>query len=1502
MSKEEKEVIPKVNFFDSQRITQIDLESEQSRISQVSSNLVTDFHGSGVILKSPFEQTILLDTRNPGRWAENSNNPSESVIQAGSFDGKAIYLDKQPSDVDRGNRISFELIDSLVAGRNKTKIMVVGKSFDGLGTGGKLVCEFIEFEKNESKLSQHYYVEIIAIFFNNFSGGTGKNYFESTKDNLDLTSESGGYLIVKEAESLSVYPQLKQIFQLESPNYDFNNFITSSVSLDLSEEIEIALGGSNSISDIYIEQAGNGTCLFEKNGSTAVMYGQKFLAKTNNIQSIDLLLSVPEDGDQPEGEEFYFSGNIVVGIYELTTDAVCSTDAIPNNLIDFDPEISPILEVSLNQAELEVLGYKLKEDYQVVRFNFSNTLISNPNIDPSLIPGKYYALLVSRRGDNQVGTVRIEKGFDKATKKEEEGVPLFAKEQFGKQETKFFEYDPVTKRYVNDSDASLWFCVNSDCIEVVNGEAYLQNGKRISMPKTELYVGSSEVSRFYNNIPLKTVVEGDDNYIVLSYKERFAAPVTHPISGDYVSSRVYEEGDVVAVNSNELSDLTESGPPMLLAKVKDNNVRYASQISGSFDKPGLIQNNKFIIIDPLTSLLNANLVGRIITPDTGCSCNAKYRIVKTVCRKLMRGDLNSDGALTSADITLLLGVAGNTINSATTERAIWGGSLDILDFIKSDLNDDETIDGTDIELLEDAVDGYVNFTVPESFNVLEIYVENIFEEDDFPTLFVDAALSGVSASGEDEITFVTTEQLALIVRPGDQIEILAGADAGNYIIESKSVANDGITVTVTVTDLGGDAVSFLGDTGFNVSIVSGTAVNVFSNNNDLVNVPFEAKDFEINFINDVHKEAFIQSCDLRRFVQTAFIEEKTSTCLCETVDCSTPEVCSPQYKNQLYLPGDLYLPNGNILLSPGVPHPGDFEYVNISVPMPPGTLTGCSIDLYNTFIKSESGTCKTAAGYDAMKYSDGTYVGCEDDEGDTDITKGRVKFSQAIASLHVDAFIDGYAVDGYANDYATVETYEHILENYKHYWLTDFAAWTSTLDSMFTISDYSPAVMNLITTSDIPLKSGLLSPDAPAQNFSGDFIIDIMASRIVWDYSANGIISAHVSLSIANNGVNSGEFKLGWKSVDGETKMFFSGEISDISPAVIETFDFQVDAIDPIGEVVAFRLRRAGDVITAWYVIPSDIAGSTANSYGQYVRIGSNTTNQPGDGDATLSLEMTQESAPDVGVEFEVSFSQVEYFTDYVSSNPSDSVILGKDAGTLDASRLAVTFPLSFSKKTNIVSAILNVVPVNTDSTADLFDIIPFEMLNASNLGLTYNYPETIDPSIITSFSPGSYVADTPIEVDILNMVNFWVSRSGHLPGYKKAFLIKPQDDSDFSFEFKLSMDIVIGYEDITTGVVFKVGANIDLETGIVTFNTKNILYDAGNLQNRTVIDFGVFLKKSGFKNKDISLGITELKKVGLGLCEDTSIIEEGEQCYFVVGTSGTGVFIEGPFDCLFQS
>jgi len=1519
MARSNRERVPRVNFFDGQRLTEADLDAEQLHHRGLVSTLITDFHASGIVRDGIFESKVLLDTSNPGYYvASGTENLSKYDLEVGSYDGKAIDVDIQPTDAVYGNRLEVHASGLSVGGRVETKVLLIGTTYSSLSSSGDLNVEILKFSSDGVILTKFYYKKIIGVIFNNFSGGVGSSAYDSSVENIDVRS-SGGKILIREAEPFKVFPQTLSIYQNESPNVYINNFVSSSVSKTIEEEIKDALGGLYSFSDIYWELTAKQQVKFEADGDQTIAYGQKFLSKANNIQKISLLLSVEKDESADAGKEYDFSGDIVLSIHKLSTEVQCITDPDPNNLIDFDPEPSPIIELSYSQQDLEDLGYKIDETPRIIDFDLSETLIADPQIDPSIDENQYYAFLIRRRGDNRTGTVLMRKGYNKADRKFDNGQDLTVEEKYGKQSSRYIEYDAISKVYVDDSSSSLWFEIHSDTVEVTDGAAYTDDGMLVALPKTVEYIGDSKVSFFMRDISLKNVSEGTTNLIVLNREDSFVSPGTHPRTGNFVFTRIEDAPSIVAMTESEWDEVSTQNPPIVLAKAVDNNVRDAQAITGIFDKPGLIYNDKLIFINPSSELLDANLINRVITPDTDCQCNSVYRIIDTKCEVAKAGDLDSDGELTSNDILQLLNVVGNTINTETTERKILGGELDIVDFIKSDLNNDSTVDGFDIEILEDALDGYVNFTVEEDFNILTLQLENILEEDDYPNVFVDSSESptGVSSSGSGTITFTTaTDNEALAIRVGDKAIIPSGfTDAGTYLISSKTVGSTGKDVTLTVTTESGVAVQFGGSGGgsnnFAVTIKSGTRVNTFANNLSLLDVPYEEKNWKISYISASHDQRFLEVCDLRRYVDTNFIEQDKEVCVCDEPVCQETEACSPKYKNQKVLPNDLYLPDGKIYSQPGVPYHGDIEYSNISIPIPPGSIEDCEIDLYNNFIKADSGTCLTISGYPAMKYSDGTYVGCEDSGAETDISKGRVKISQAIASLYVDSLVDGYAVDGYADETSIFQADEIVSEEFENNSYTAFGSpwiastpWPSVATVSAPAGPNVPATFTLTTTSVGHRYSKLQYPPT-ISDVEDDFIIDFVASRSLWtEYSiVYGSVKFFGYLNITNADGTTAVVEIGWRETPPNgIEIYYSGVINDSSGSPISVFDYSIEAPDHLNDKVTFRLRRTNEAIVGMYHDPTSI-DATLNPTEQFIRIGENPPVHPGSGTAKLTFEFGQTGPIDTGIAYSGELHSLSIDSKYSASDAagSSSIAIGRDASTKEIDRITATFPLHLTQRTNLISAEMSFVAADAISSTDSFNIIPLDIINADNIGTAINYPMVSNTSFMSTFSPGTVSSGSSFSVDVTSMATYFLSRTGHLPGFYKAVIIEPSASADSSMLITSDIDFSISYEDISTGVIFKIGASIDAATGVVSLKTKNVLYDALNKENRTVLNFGVHLKKSGFRNKDLEISIKDLNRIGIGACVPETGFVEDELCFFIAGNTGAGTFVQGPFPCQFH-
>jgi hypothetical protein len=1512
MSKANRPTLPRNNFFDGQRVTESDLDSEQIHNRGLISDSTSDFHGNGVVRDRIFESRALLDTSDPGKFADNL---SELVIDSGRYDGKAIFLDRQPEDSEFGNRLEIKASGLSIGGRVRAKVLIVGLTYSALNTAGELVSEVVEFDENSVKLSQFFYKKVISVFFNNLSGGTGATHYEASKKS-ENTLGSAGSIIIREAEPLKVFSRTKTSFQDESPNLDLANFITSSESLTIQDEILIGLGSLYNFSDLYFELDAQGDLLFSENSSQIVSYGQKFLAKADNIQKIDLLFHVIRDTSAPAGSEFDFSGDIVVSLHELQTDVDCISDPNPDNLIDFGPHPNPIVEVSYSQEDLAALGIVLSGDPQVVSIDLSNTLVADPNIEPTIKVDNFYVILISRRGSNTTGTLAMSSGFDKPSRKNENGQTLNPEENFGRQTQRFIAFDATNLAYVDDADSSLWFRVHSDCVEVTDGLAYSIDGLSVSLGKTEDFVGNTKIPFFLRNISLKAVAEGALNYLSLGRKDKFVSPGVHPRTGNFVYTRIEDATSASVLTASELAAAGTENPPLLLAKISDKNVRDAQPITGAFDKAGLLGRDYVTFVAPSTDLLTANLINRVFTPDLDCDCNARYRIIGASCEKAYSGDFDSDKAITNSDLLSLVNIVGNTLITETTQRKIHGGELDVLDFIKADLNEDGTIDGSDIELIEDAIDGYVNFTSDVSFNVLTLTLENILEEDDYPELFdsSDSATSlgtGAAAAASDDISFtMTSEEEAFAIRIGDIISIASGAaDAGTYIVSGKTVGTSGTDVSVSVTDENGGTVSFSGSTGFDVVITSGTRVNMFADNLNLLNVPFVARNWQIAYVGAAHAESAIDICDLRRFVETSFTELETITCVCATDECQQTAACSPQYKTQKVIAGDMFIPDGEIYSEPGVPYHGDIEFSNILIPLPPGTIDDCQVDIYTNFIKAKDGSCKTASGYPAMKFSDGTYVGCEDSGANTDITKNRVKISQCIASLYVDALVDGYAVDGYADATETNDASEIITESFiDHSYpnASGFSEWP-TLDpsagTYFTIS--TPAALNspatfILETISATERTGGIQYSPLIADISDDFVLDFTMSRSIWGGASltSGKASFYSELTITNTDDTRTILKFGWRETfGGNLELFYSGSLERITTgSVLNDFDYSIAAVDDLNDEIKFRLRRTGEAVFAMYFDDTLIDLST-NRTGQYIKIGSNIPFQPGSGDAELDFNISQESSPNAGVIFATKLHDLVIRHTLASDDDDSSIVISRNTSGL-IERATATFLTQLTQKTNVVSAQLDMTLASATTSTDSFNLIPYNILNADNLGPIIDYPLEDNASLISSFIPGALSAGDKISVDVTSIVTNFLAKTGHLPGHYKAILIEPSSSATSSFIITSDIDLIIGYEDVTTGVIFQIGASINAATGIVTLKTKNILYDALNEASRTTLGFGVYLKKSGFKNADVKIGIKDLSRIGIGTCEDTTVFEEDDLCFFIAGNTASGSLVEGPFPC----
>jgi len=241
-------------FFDSEQVDDADLTQEQAFNNTIHSSTLSNHIGQGVLLET-LERALLFD----------------SSLVSGLLDGANIQAQSQPSDTNFGNQLDIELTNSLASGKRHVKLCVIGLNFEG-----SLQYERFIFKKNEKLISKKHFTQILTLLFNDFVGPAGESF------NL------GGKLVIHEAKPMALSRDCIMSSQDIEPNLFFRDFFVTTAA-SLSGLLSAALPLYN-IDNLNIKTGGTYQSLLKDDVSSQV--GQKFLATTNNIQKITLLLSV----------------------------------------------------------------------------------------------------------------------------------------------------------------------------------------------------------------------------------------------------------------------------------------------------------------------------------------------------------------------------------------------------------------------------------------------------------------------------------------------------------------------------------------------------------------------------------------------------------------------------------------------------------------------------------------------------------------------------------------------------------------------------------------------------------------------------------------------------------------------------------------------------------------------------------------------------------------------------------------------------------------------------------------------------------------------------------------------------------------------------------------------------------------------------------------------------------------------------------------------------------
>lgn len=889
---------------DGQRVDQQDLKVEQAHNSQTASAIIANHLGSGVLLES-VSQVILFDS-------SKLSSSQTALLAAGNFDGTGLTPALQPSDINLGNQLEIELIDSLAAGRKSVKVAIIGLAFDNT-----LQVDRLYFYRNEKQVTSKHYKKILSILTNDFKG------------NQHCSNTLGGKLVIREAESFQLSRDAKMVAQDIEPDVFWRDFKFANISLQLKQVLQTAIGAEYSVDALDINTTGIPSRTLEASDITSQV-GQKFKATTNNIQKITLLLGVSANGTSASRHNW--TGDLVVSLYELQSTVHCESDIVPELNIDFDPSNEPLVQLTFNQNSLLQYGHVLTDVLQPVDFVFNTTKIGSTS-NPVIEVGKYYAVTVKRSGSATAGQILLGAGNNKL---EDSRLTLFG------------------GVWVDVSEQDLWFQVWTAAGKLADGQGY-DNGNGIQIDKTVFDSKTGvEVDNQYGQVSLVDTGINILNTAILQAITEESIKLQDEQSGNKINTRQKYEATLSFVTNTGLEDLKKISDPLIVGSMQDTNPKLNPTISGTTTLTGLAKGDEFIIINPNADLLNNNLLGSRLIPNTN-NASVVYKIAKiTYCTHLY-GDVDGDGKITTADLNRASQLIGKSLTSASTQADILSGDVSVLEMLRADVNADGSITSVDINSLTSYINKKtVSFTAGTSFTTLTLKVE--------------------PAVGRYDGYFDCNTYVSL-----------SGPNSSNIILRSAVSPSDAL--------LYGNLVP--------VSLSSDAAFTT---------IPFVTVPFRIDPVSFWQPYLLAVSSKSRQVPAIFTYDEAIVPNDCTTNDvlCTDRNKVEPAHnpgRNDYFVPDNLVIGNGDILRKDGSFYKNDVEIATVVLNLPATPLQEVSLNVFNLFV-SDRGDGKTIAEYPAMCYADCSRV------QPADLALNKVKFGVAIQAVHKN--IDGYSMtDGY---------------------------------------------------------------------------------------------------------------------------------------------------------------------------------------------------------------------------------------------------------------------------------------------------------------------------------------------------------------------------------------------------------------------------------------------------------------------------------------------------------
>lgn len=592
-------------WFDAEQVDNSDLTLEQNYNDTITSGIIANHIGTGV-LPEVLEQFIIFD----------------SLLVSGFLDGVAIYPQNQPTDNNFGNQLEIQLSNSLAAGSRTVKVGIIGLDFQS-----NLQFETFVFRVNETQVTQKHFAKVLVLLFNDFIGDP------------DLSFNLGGNLIIKEARPMTLSRDPIMVSQNLEPNLFFRDFFLDGP-ISLKSLLQGALPTYN-IDTLGIYTAEKDNKVLSKDDVTTQI-GEKFLAATNNIQKVTLLLSVRNLDDE---NDLVWNGDLVASIYPLQSTIECPSDISPELAIDFAPSNIPLAQLSFNYGSLQAAGVVLDTVPQPVDFVFSNSTVAGGNV---VVPGSYYAVALKRGGAANKCDILMAVGNNRTNNSR---ITTF-----------------TGSLWVDIPEEDLWFEIWTDAAKVSDGQGY-DSGHGIIIPKTDLDPATQATVDF--SLEGIQFIGNDVFRALVAAVTEETDPVPDQRTGNPVLSRKQFVPQVTLLNSIDIANLEITAEPLLIGAISDKNRKFydaiASQINSKLYSATLATDELLVRIvdDPtdtvryntdvtalITNLLNGDFISAKFTPN-GNNPSVYYRLSSARLCSMIVGDVNGDGLITNEDLDLL---------------------------------------------------------------------------------------------------------------------------------------------------------------------------------------------------------------------------------------------------------------------------------------------------------------------------------------------------------------------------------------------------------------------------------------------------------------------------------------------------------------------------------------------------------------------------------------------------------------------------------------------------------------------------------------------------------------------------------------------------------------------------------------------------------------------------------------------------------------------------------